>query len=87
MNATVTIEIPTYSVVDGLRPNWVNNFEIHVTVDDSGVRVLANKEGLESLANHLLNLAQSNVSAGTHLHLDQSNGLNDGSSDLILEKL
>ena len=50
------------------------------------LKIIANKEGLTSLANHLLNLAQDNVPRGYHLHFDESNSLKDGSSELIIEK-
>jgi hypothetical protein len=46
----------------------------------------ANKEGLLSLANHLLNLAQDKIPSGYHMHFDENNSLEEGSLDLILEK-
>lgn len=51
------------------------------------VIISANREGLLSLANHLLNLAQAEVPCGTHIHLDEYNSLEDGSLDLIVEKI
>jgi hypothetical protein len=41
---------------------------------------------LESLGNHFFTLAQSTVPAGEHLHLDDSNALEDGSCALIVER-
>ncbi len=39
------------------------------------------------MVNHLLNLAQVDVPCGTHIHLDEYNALEDGSIDLIIEKI
>ena len=50
--------------------------------------ISANREGLISLANHLLNLAQTDVPCGTHIHLDgRNNSLEDGSQSIIIEKI
>lgn len=78
---------PKYSSSDGLRLDWVNGFEIKSNVSEDGMVIKANKEGLLSLANHLTNLAQSDVPAGTHIHLDSLNSLEDGSDDIIIEKI
>lgn len=51
------------------------------------ILVLANKSGLISLANHLLNLAQDKIENGVHIHLDEYNSLEDDSVDLIIEKM
>lgn len=51
------------------------------------VVISANREGLISLANHLLNLAQTDVPCGTHIHLDENNSLEDGSQSIIIEKI
>jgi hypothetical protein len=47
----------------------------------------ANAAGLVSLARHLLTLAQSSVSAGSHIHYDAPNLLEEGSRELIIGKL
>jgi len=76
-----------YSSSDGLRLDWVNGFEIKSNVSEDGMVIKANKEGLLSLANHLANLAQSDVPIGTHIHLDSLNSLEDGSDNIIIEKI
>lgn len=48
---------------------------------------MANKSGLISLANHLLNLGQDDISFGHHLHFDEYNSLEEGSSELIIYEL
>ncbi len=80
-------KLPKYSSSDGLRLDWVNGFEIKSNVSEDGMVIKANKEGLLSLANHLANLAQSDVPIGTHIHLDSLNSLEDGSDNIIIEKI
>ncbi|MEU9753767.1 hypothetical protein AB0D90_11585 [Streptomyces althioticus] len=46
----------------------------------------ANSAGLKTLAGHLLTLAQDGTPDGAHLHLEESNGLEDGSARLVLER-
>ena len=48
------------------------------------VTISANREGLLSLASHLIALAGS--PAPDHFHLDGYNALEDGSAELIVEK-
>lgn len=83
----VTLNVPNYSPDTGVALNWEGNFTIKVSDINGSVSIEANTEGLVSLANHLLNLSQSSVSIGTHLHLDEYNSLEEGSLDLIIEKI
>ena len=64
--------------------NWVEGFEIRVQAEGNTTLVSANREGLLSLANHLAALAAE--APGSHIHLDESNSLEAGSAELILEK-
>ncbi len=82
----IKIEIPNYSELNGLKYKWENGFEIEVKSINGMTKIIANKEGLRSLANHFLNLAQDEVPMGHHLHFDENNSLEDGSSELIIEK-
>ena len=50
--------------------NWEDGFSIAVDIQDNAVVVRANRQGLLSLAGHLVTLAQDST-AGAHLHLDQ----------------
>ena len=63
---------------------WEDGFTIHVKTDQKTVIVSANREGLLSLANHLRTLAQEEQ--GSHIHLDEFNGLEENSAELIIEK-
>ena len=67
-----------------MKFNWVDGFTVNVREDDNAVVISANKEGLLSLANHLITLAVKEP--GSHFHLDQYNSLEDGSLELIIEK-
>lgn len=64
---------------------WEEGFQIDVRVGNGAAVIRANREGLMSLANHLKTLAEA--PAGSHIHLDQRNALEDGSTELILERI
>ena len=85
----VQIEVPKYEG-RGLRFVWEDDFCIKTEAHHEGhdyVFIRANAPGLVSLARHFLLLAQSTVPTGFHFHLDDSNSLEDGSVELIVEKL
>lgn len=81
------IDIPEYNVNTGLRLYWSDGYSIKISTNDNEIIISANREGLLSLANHLLNLAQANVPCGTHIHLDEYDSLEDGSQSIIIEKI
>lgn len=81
------IEIKKYNVNKGLELNWLNGFNINIRLESNEVMIFANREGLISLANHMLTLAQNEVPIGMHIHLDEYNSLEDGSYDLVIEKI
>ncbi len=83
----MNIDIPKYNPENGLQLCWNRGFVIKVFVKNEDVVIAANREGLVSLANHMLNLAQTEVPHGAHLHFDEYNSLEDGSVNLIIEKL
>ena len=61
---------------------WVDGFEIAVEIQGDEVVLSANREGLLSLANHLI--ALSGQDPGAHIHFDEYNSLEEGSSELIV---
>ena len=65
--------------------NWVDGFEIRVIVEHNEVVISANKEGLLSLAQQLTALAEE--TAGSHIHYDDYNSLEERSAELTIEKL
>lgn len=63
---------------------WIEGFIISVK-NDGNVTISANKEGLLTLADQLISLAKEEC--GTHIHYDEYNSLEDGSSEMIIEKI
>jgi hypothetical protein len=80
------IEVPEFDLKSGLPLYWDTGFEITVRVVNEAVVVSANPAGLRSLARHLLLLAQETTPVGQHIHLDDLNSLEDGSSEIVLER-
>ena len=65
---------------------WEDEYMVSVSVDDGNtVLISANKEGLLSLAAQLKALAYEDT--GSHIHYDEHNSLEEGSSELIIEKI
>ncbi len=62
---------------------WKDGFSIKVRVDGGTVVISANKEGLRSLAAQLTALAAAQP--GSHIHYDESNSLEEGSAEMIIE--
>ncbi|MFB7170352.1 hypothetical protein ACFCYM_05915 [Streptomyces sp. NPDC056254] len=76
------------AVTDGVAQvfSWEADARIEVRALGSEVVIEANAAGLRTLAGHLLVLAGDGVSGGSHLHLDDGNGLEEGSVGLVLER-
>lgn len=81
------IEIIEYSSERGIQYNWEDGFTIKTNVEGNVIVIKADSAGLTSLAQHLLTLAQSEVPKGHHVHYDEYNSLEDGSCEVIIEKL
>lgn len=65
---------------------WEDGFAVKVRVDDGGtVVVSANREGLFSLARQLTAMADEET--GSHIHYDEYNSLEEGSHEMIIEKI
>jgi hypothetical protein len=82
---TVSMDVPEYNRQSGLHFEWDDGFMIGLEVQGSEVRLTANREGLRSLARHLLTLAQDDVPSGHHMHLTAGQEV-EGVVDLILER-
>lgn len=65
---------------------WERGFKIKVEKNNNEVLISANKEGLISLANHLLTLSQDEIIEGAHIHLDEYNSLEENSLGIVIEK-
>lgn len=68
-----------------MKLEWKDGFAISVRVDKGEVTISANREGMLSLASHLTLLASERP--GGHIHYDAYNALEDGSADLIVERI
>ncbi len=64
---------------------WVDGLEIRVTVESGGAVISANREGLLSLAKQLAALADGQP--GDHIHYDEHTSLEEGSAELIVERI
>lgn len=64
---------------------WEDGFDIRTSINGDEITISANREGMVSLANIFLTLAEENP--GVHIHLDESNSLEDGSCGLIVERI
>lgn len=71
---------------DFMEFDWDDNAEIEIKIEDKSVLLFANKEGLISLANQLLELSKEEYPSGYHFHLDQHNSLDEGSNEIIIGK-
>ena len=68
-----------------MKIEWVDGFDIRVKVDHDAVVISANKEGMLSLAKQLTALAEA--VPGQHIHYDEYNSLEDGSTELIIVRV
>ena len=64
---------------------WKDGFEIKVETANGATIISANREGLLSLAAQLSALA--NAENGEHIHYDEYNSLENGSTELIIERI
>jgi hypothetical protein len=80
------IDLGSYSREDGLRLTWVPGYSLRVVTTGDGVVISGNEQGLRSLAQHLLTLADGQVPTGAHAHVEPGLELDDDSVALILEK-
>ena len=65
---------------------WEEGARIEVRNLGREIVIEANSAGLKTLASHLLALAQDGTPSGAHLHLEENNGLEEGSASLVLER-
>ena len=63
---------------------WIDGFEIRTAVKSNNIVISANREGLLSLAKHLTALADGEP--GEHVHYDEFNSLEQGSTEIIIER-
>lgn len=81
----MNINVPLYDK-EGFHFVWEDGFSIRCSINENSVWLEANREGLISLARHLLELSQETVPEYGHIHLDEYNSLEDASTGLIIIK-
>ncbi len=64
---------------------WEDDYKISVRAENGATVISANKAGLISLAKQFTALAAED--GRNHYHLDEHNSLEEGSSELIIEKV
>ena len=65
--------------------SWEEDFAIRVKCVRGVVVVSANREGLLSLARQFAALAEA--APGSHIHYDEYNSLEEGSTEIIVERM
>jgi len=64
---------------------WINGFKIKAVAENGEIVISENREGLLSLAKHLMVLADGEP--GEHIHYDEHNAFEEGSAELIIERV
>ena len=68
-----------------MEMEWKAGFTIKTRIENGAAVISANREGLLSLAAQLTALANGEI--GAHVHYDEYNSLEDGSAELIVERI
>ena len=77
----------TYDRRVGVIPEWEKDSKIITQQDETSITIRANTQALRSLANHLLRLVDKNVPVVAHIHYDDHAESENGSVELIIDKL
>ncbi|WP_327402601.1 hypothetical protein OG194_22375 [Streptomyces sp. NBC_01288] len=87
-SATPPTSTHVTAVTDGVTEVFTWEESARIEVRDLGREIVieANSAGLKTLAGHLLTLAQDGTPDGAHLHLEENDGLEEGSASLVLER-
>ena len=81
------IELPDYCAEEGFVFKWEENSWIKVVItEDLEVHLIANKDGLLSLAYQFLNLAQEAFPPGCDFYLTAADALEKGSCEFWVQK-
>ena len=65
-----------------MKIDWVEGFEIKAAAENGEIVISANREGMLSLAKHLIALADG--VPGDHIHYDAYNSLEEGSAEMLI---
>ena len=72
-------------MTEAMKIEWVDGSTIRVRIDRGTAVISANREGLLSLVGQFTALAEG--VPGDHIHYDEYNSLEDGSVELIVERI
>ena len=84
IGVSALIQFPVYGWVL-MKVEWIDGFEIKAVVENGEIVISANREGLNSLAKQLMALADGEP--GDHIHYDEQNSLENGSAEMIIERV
>lgn len=65
----VKLSIPDYDG-NAMDVIWEKGAEYSISIDENGVILTANKQGMLSLAKQMIYMAYNNLPDGSHVHLD-----------------
>lgn len=68
-----------------MEMEWIDGFEIKTVGENGRIVISANREGMLSLAKQLTALADG--VPGDHIHYDVYNSLEEGSAEMIIERI
>lgn len=68
-----------------MKIEWIDGFKIKAVAENGEIVISANREGMLSLAKQLTALADGNL--GDHIHYDEYNSLEKGSTEVIIERI
>ena len=82
----IKLSIPDYDG-NALDVIWEENSNYSLSVEENGVVLRANKQGLISLAKQMIYMAYNNLPTGSHVHYDSFfTKLNNEGVELVIEK-
>lgn len=82
----VQLEVLRWTRERGTPVKWEEGAAVRTRIDRGVPLIEGNAAGLRSLARLLLTLADDPVPAGTHVHLSEWSGLENGSVEVIIER-
>ena len=68
-----------------MKIEWVDGFKIKAVAKNDKIVISANREGMLSLAKQFAAFADG--VPGDHIHYDEYNSLEEGSTELIIERI
>ena len=68
-----------------MKVEWIDGFAIKAVAENGEIVISANREGMLSLAKQLTALADG--APGDHIHYDAHNSLEEGSAEMIIERV